>query len=129
MFKPKTLGLWANTDKSNFWEILPKIMDWSEQKDIQIYVTEKIQSHKKFIFDNAPKIDSSGKISEIDFMLVLGGDGTFLSCARAVRHQKTPILGIHLGDLGFLAKVTLENIFQRLDQVAEGNFLIEKGVW
>ena len=75
MFKPKTLGLWANTDKSNFWEILPKIMDWSEQKDIQIYVTEKIQSHKNFIFDDAPKIDSSGKISEIDFMLVLGGDG------------------------------------------------------
>ena len=108
MFKPKTLGLWANTDKSNFWEILPKIMDWSEQKDIQIYVTEKIQSHKKFIFDDAPKIDSSSKISEIDFMLVLGGDGTFLSCARAVRHQKTPILGIHLGDLGLLAKVTLE---------------------
>jgi len=35
-------------------------------------------------------------------------------------------LGIHLGDLGFLAKVTLENIFQRLDQVAQGNFLIEK---
>ena len=65
MFKPKTLGLWANTDKSNFWEILPKIMDWSEQKDIQIYVTEKIQSHKKFIFGDAPKIDSSGKISEI----------------------------------------------------------------
>lgn len=126
MFKPKTLGLWANTDKSNFWEILPKIMDWSNKKNIQIHVTEKIYLHKKFMFGNVPKIDSNGKISEMDFMLVLGGDGTFLSCARAVRHQNTPILGIHLGDLGFLAKVTLENIFQRLDQVAEGNFLIEK---
>jgi NAD+ kinase len=59
-------------------------------------------------------------------MLVLGGDGTFLSCARAVEHRPTPILGIHLGDLGFLAKVNLENIFQRLDQVAEGKFSVEK---
>ena len=37
-----------------------------------------------------------------------------------------PILGIHLGDLGFLAKVTLDDIFQRLDLVAEGSFSIEK---
>jgi NAD+ kinase len=66
------------------------------------------------------------KISEMDFMLVLGGDGTFLSCARAVEHHETPILGIHLGDLGFLAKVTLDDIFQRLDQVAKGDYLIEK---
>ena len=62
----------------------------------------------------------------MDFMLVLGGDGTFLSCARAVEHHDTPILGIHLGDLGFLAKVTLDDIFQRLDQVAKGDYLIEK---
>ena len=57
MFKPKTLGLWANTDKFNFWEILPKIMDWSNKKDIQIHVTEKIQLHNKFTFGNIPKID------------------------------------------------------------------------
>ena len=47
MFKPKTLGLWANTDKSNFWEIFPKIMDWSNKKNIQIHVTEKIFLCKK----------------------------------------------------------------------------------
>ena len=126
MIKPKTLGLWANTDKSIFWDILPKIMDWSNSKNIQINVTEKIRSNTKFTFVDTPKIDTVSKISEMDFMLVLGGDGTFLSCARAVRHQKTPILGIHLGDLGFLAKVTLEDIFQRLNQVSEGDFLIEK---
>ena len=57
---------------------------------------------------------------------MLGGDGTFLSCARSVKDQNTPILGIHLGDLGFLAKVTLDDIFQRLDQVAAGDFLVEK---
>ncbi len=126
MIKPKNFGLWGNTDKSVFWQILPKIIDWSDRHKIQIYITEKIQTDAEFNVNDLPVINSNEKISEMDFMLVLGGDGTFLSCARAVEHHDTPILGIHLGDLGFLAKVTLDDIFQRLDQVAKGDYLIEK---
>ena len=62
-------------------------------------------------------------------MLVLGGDGTFLSLARTVAHRDTPILGIHLGDLGFLAKVTLKDLFFRLDQVAKGHYVLEKRIF
>jgi len=126
MIKPKNFGLWGNTDKSVFWQILPKIIDWANSNKLQIYITEKIQKNVEFNANSIPVINSNEKISEIDFMLVLGGDGTFLSCARAVEHHDTPILGIHLGDLGFLAKVTLDDIFQRLDQVAKGDYLIEK---
>lgn len=131
MIKPKSLGLWGNTDKVVFWQILPKIIDWADRKNIQIYITKKIQSDVKFTdvkfsAKSVPVINSKEKINKMDFMLVLGGDGTFLSCARAVEHHNTPILGIHLGDLGFLAKVTLDDIFQRLDQVAKGDYLIEK---
>ena len=61
----------------------------------------------------------------MDFMLVLGGDGTFLSLARTITGIDTPILGIHLGDLGFLAKVTLKNLFVRLEQVSMGSYFIE----
>ena len=59
-------------------------------------------------------------------MLALGGDGTFLSSARAVENRNIPILGIHLGDLGFLAKVNLDDLFQRLNQVDDGMYVIEK---
>ena len=126
MLKPKTLGLWANTDKDIFWNILPEIIEWGKRKKIQIFITEKIQSNEKCNFTDIPQIDIQNKIADMDFILVLGGDGTFLSCARSVRDQDTPILGIHLGDLGFLAKVTLDDIFQRLDQVVTGDFLVEK---
>ena len=105
MLKPKTLGLWANTDKDIFWNILPEIIDWANRKKIQIFATEKIQSNSRYNFTDIPKIGIQNKISEMDFLLVLGGDGTFLSCARSVKDQDTPILGIHLGDLGFLARL------------------------
>jgi NAD+ kinase len=126
MSLPKTFGVWGNIEKDAFWNILPEIIIWAESKNIELFLTEKILSDTRANKFNQPIIDSKNKISELDFMLVLGGDGTFLSCARAVEHRSTPILGIHLGDLGFLAKVTLENIFQRLDQVAEGKFSVEK---
>ncbi|MED5553601.1 MAG: NAD(+)/NADH kinase, partial [Candidatus Neomarinimicrobiota bacterium] len=126
MSLPKTFGVWGNIEKDAFWDILPEIIRWAESKNIELFLTEKILSDTRANKFNQPIIDSKNKISELDFMLVLGGDGTFLSCARAVEHRPTPILGIHLGDLGFLAKVTLGNIFQRLDQVSEGEFSVEK---
>ena len=109
MLKPKTFGLWANTDKDIFWNILPEIIEWADRVKIQIFATEKIQSNDRYNFTGIPQIGIQNKISDMDFLLVLGGDGTFLSCARSVKDQDTPILGIHLGDLGFLAKVTLDN--------------------
>ena len=62
----------------------------------------------------------------MDFVLTIGGDGTILSAARAVENRKVPILGIHLGDLGFMAKVTLSDLYNRLDQVQSGNFTVSK---
>ena len=46
--------------------------------------------------------------------------------ARAIGDHGTHILGIHLGELGFLAEVVLEDMFPRLDAVAEGNYNIQK---
>jgi NAD+ kinase len=126
MIQPKTFGIWGNTEKKIFWETLPKILDWARGNGITAHLTERILSSDTGVGYNQPVIHSKEDIAKMDFMLVLGGDGTFLSCARAVEHRSTPILGIHLGDLGFLAKVTLEDIFQRLDQVASGDFTVEK---
>ncbi|MBH09924.1 MAG: NAD(+) kinase [Candidatus Marinimicrobia bacterium] len=126
MIHPKKFGIWGNTDKRIFWKTLPKILDWSRKKGIKAHFTERILFGATKKNYNQPIIHSKEDIGQLDFMLVLGGDGTFLSCARAVGKQNTPILGIHLGDLGFLAKVTLDNIFQRLDQVAIGDYTIEK---
>jgi len=124
--KPSTFGIWGNTEKKSFWEMLPKILNWAKEKGLEAYITTRIMNHKKGAMLNQNVINSKDEISALDFMLVLGGDGTFLSMARAMQHRQTPILGIHLGDLGFLAKVTLKDLFIRLGQVADGDFILEK---
>ena len=128
MNHPKSFGVWGNTDKESFWEILPDILAWSGKKGLDAYLTTRILNHEKGSTLLSKKIRSKDDMSVLDFMLVLGGDGTFLSLARAIEHRNTPILGIHLGDLGFLAKVTLKDLFVRLDQVANGDFIVEKRI-
>ena len=126
MRKPLSFGIWGNTEKNSFWKTLPKVLDWSKEKGLAVHLTEHILTKEKGGDYSQPAIHSKEDITKLDFMLVLGGDGTFLSCTRAVEHRPTPILGIHLGDLGFLAKVTLKDLFQRLDQVAAGDFTVEQ---
>jgi NAD+ kinase len=48
-----------------------------------------------------------------------------LSLARAVGDRNVPILGIHLGELGFLAAVNVDQMFEKLDQVVAGDYLVQ----
>ena len=41
MLKPKTLGLWANTDKDIFWNILPEIIEWAKRKKFKYLQLKK----------------------------------------------------------------------------------------
>ncbi len=61
-----------------------------------------------------------------DLVIVLGGDGTILSAARLMSTSETPILGVNLGTLGFLAEVPKEETFRVLESVVEGHYVIEK---
>jgi NAD+ kinase len=59
-----------------------------------------------------------------DLVVALGGDGTFLSVARAVE-PGVPILGVNLGTLGFLTEIGRGELYPALVQVLGGNFSIE----
>ena len=124
--KIKKFGIWGNTDKISFWNILPKILFWAEENNLSPHLTKRILNHKNGVHLNSEIIKSKKDFKHLDFILALGGDGTFLSLARAIGNKSIPILGIHLGDLGFLAKVTVADLFHRLNQVSIGDFIIEK---
>lgn len=60
-----------------------------------------------------------------DFVISIGGDGTFLSTAASVGARGIPILGINTGRLGFLADVLPEDVDQALDAVGVGDYIVD----
>lgn len=64
--------------------------------------------------------------ANIDYMLVLGGDGMMLSAARLINGRKIPILGINMGGLGFLTASTVKEVYPLLERILSGNYTIEE---
>jgi NAD+ kinase len=60
-----------------------------------------------------------------DVALVLGGDGTVLHTARRMGDQPTPVLGVNLGRLGFLADLTPRDFLERLGDLADRRFTVD----
>jgi len=71
-------------------------------------------------------VNESDFYREIEGILVLGGDGTILQTARQAAHFKLPILGINLGNLGFLTEVEFSEAKDSLIALKENKYNIEK---
>ena len=61
-----------------------------------------------------------GQVSGSDLILSIGGDGTILHAARAIIPRSVPLLGINLGQLGFIAELNAAEALSRLPGVING---------
>ena len=73
-----------------------------------------------------PSLGKAELPAQVDLIVVLGGDGTLLSMARAVGDQGTPLLGVNLGGLGFLTATTLEEMLPALEAWLAGRMAVEE---
>ncbi len=63
--------------------------------------------------------------NNLDFVICIGGDGTFLNVARRVYLYDIPILGINYGSLGFLTNVERDDTENAIDRILNGDYKLE----
>src|ERR1700730_779639 len=97
--------------------VVPPLIKWLRAHKIEVFVDKETQA---CVNTNCPVIARDAIGGEIDLLIVLGGDGTLLSAARALGSHKVPILAVNLGGLGFLTSVTLDELYPMLEQILAG---------
>ncbi len=116
---------------SEHLKYLDIVVDKLQKENIDIYFYGKFLDFLKNEFDfekDFKEVSKSEEISQnkIELLLSIGGDGTILHSAILVKDTKTPILGINLGRLGFLAIVEKNKIIDAIDDILAKEYKIEK---
>jgi NAD+ kinase len=63
---------------------------------------------------------------DIDFVISIGGDGTFLDTVSLVRETNIPVIGINSGKLGFLANIGVEDVSEAIENLYNGKYKVEQ---
>ena len=120
---PKVIGLIGNTQKPEIFEVLPQYM--ARLREIQFPFILESETAKAIGDVDSTTYPAVDMAKYCDLVLSFGGDGTFLSSAHLVMNHPVPILGVHLGGLGYLAEVSLDELFDRTDALLRGNYIVE----
>lgn len=120
------IGLHLHPDRAVVSEFLPRLLDFliSNQQEVLLPDTcrlSQLQSEK-----GIRQIAANDIAEQSDIMFSIGGDGTFLSASHIMAGTGRPVLGIHLGGLGFLADVSLSNYREKLKAFLKGKYRIEE---
>jgi NAD+ kinase len=117
------IGIIANINKPQVKEVAVKLIAYLEQKKKKTVVLDSQLA--KLVQRPKQGVPMRQVASRSDLIMVLGGDGTLIYAARMKALGDRPVLGINLGTFGFLASITVSELYQRLDQLWQRNFLIE----
>lgn len=120
----KRVGLVAKPDAAGAPEALARLLAALSASGVSI-VLEK-ETAGLLPSSALPSARKPDLASQVDLLIVLGGDGTLLSMARAVGDQATPILGVNLGDLGFLTATTLDEMLPAAEAALAGRMAVDE---
>jgi len=108
----RVIGIVVNRGKLEALKLLKELHRWSE-------------THGISVFDSVDE-PSLEWIPKCSLIVCLGGDGTLLAVARRMTKQSVPILGVNLGNLGFLTEIKQKEVFEELDNFFSGRSEIEE---
>jgi NAD+ kinase len=118
---PKSVGIIYKHNFEPAREECSRLKEWLEHRGIVVYTEE--MSARTTVRRYSEEVTSIP--DTVDWVAVLGGDGTLLGAARKVGEYGLPILGINLGGLGFLTEIPAKRLYEDMERLIAGEIDIE----
>ncbi len=123
MANPKvtSVGLFSKPGSPLAAELVPQVLRWLGKRGITVHMDLQTAGYA-----GNPDQGRSRELTAADaqVLIVLGGDGTLLSVARAAVGRELPLLAVNLGALGFLTTIKVEDLYQGLEIALSGEYVI-----
>ena len=120
----REIGILVKEDLSNGIdnEALNLMINSISNLDINLYI-DKSSNNKN---EHFTVLEHKEFVKKVDIVVVFGGDGTLLNAARKYLNYDIPILGINMGNVGFLTDISTDNFEKTIKEVLDGNCKIEE---
>ena len=125
-----TYGITGNVLKDGLWAPVARLTTWMEAQGLPFCLHTEVAEglEQRGLLDagycREHAVDAIAEKSDV--LLSFGGDGTMLRAARLVGDRGTPVLGVNIGRLGFLAKVEVNEVEDAVAQVEAGDYALER---
>ena len=117
-----TVGVISKPDVREARTLVPALLTWLEARGIALRIDEVTAAYA----GRADGVSRDVVPQGCQLVIVLGGDGTLLSAARAIGSSETPLLAVNLGGLGFLTAITTDELFPELERALHNEHRIAK---
>ena len=120
----KNIGIFVK-EKSNQdidKNVLDSMISSMANEEINLYIDESSNYQNELVASK----DHKSFTDTVDLIIVFGGDGTLLSSARQYLEYEIPILGVNMGNVGFLTDIKTDNFEESLKDILNGSYKIEE---
>jgi NAD+ kinase len=119
----RTVGIVSKPRSEHAAQVVPALVDWLQKKGILALLDPESANYHP---DQAGEPTREDVAAHSDLIVVLGGDGTLLSAARAVQGRDVPLFAVNLGNLGFLTAITVDEIYPELERALTGDYTVSR---
>ena len=121
-----TVALCSNSAKEHIIAIADQCLEVMLSQKIKVLIDSNLSNLDQRSIKASKKQEI---IKNADLVVAIGGDGTMLNYSRTYGYKGIPILGINLGNLGFLTDINPQDLTSSLVKVLDGEFQQDKRIF
>jgi NAD+ kinase len=118
----RTIGLWPNPEKEQVRGLAAQLAQWLAYREVVPVVPPEL-ADAVGLGQFARPLDAW---DAVEWVVVLGGDGTLLRAGKALAAWGRPLLGVNLGHVGFLTEVEVPDLYAALAAFLAGHFVLDE---